>query len=44
MTSRKIGHALFEDDKSRTNATPAPAGNGQLLLRSDQYLYCIGKR
>jgi len=29
-------------DKSIFNATPV-ISNGQLLLRSDQYLYCIGK-
>jgi hypothetical protein len=30
------------DDKSIFNATPAIVGN-QLLLRSDRFLYCIGK-
>ncbi|OHB82319.1 MAG: hypothetical protein A2V98_10175 [Planctomycetes bacterium RBG_16_64_12] len=29
-------------DSSIFNATPVP-GNGQLLLRSDRFLYCIGK-
>ncbi len=31
------------DDKSIFDATPVPS-NGQLLLRSDKYLYCIGKQ
>ena len=35
--------ADFEDDNSRTNASPA-VSNGQLLLRTDRYLYCIGKQ
>jgi outer membrane protein assembly factor BamB len=30
------------DDKSIFDATPVPS-NGQLLLRSDKFLYCIGK-
>jgi outer membrane protein assembly factor BamB len=38
-----LAHNVFEDDKSRTNASPA-VSDGQLLLRSDKYLYCIGKR
>ena len=38
-----LAHNVFADDSSRTNATPAADG-GQLLLRSDEYLYCIGKR
>jgi len=29
-------------DRSRFHATPAVAGN-RLLIRSDRYLYCIGK-
>jgi hypothetical protein len=37
-----LAHNVFEDDDSRTNASPA-VHNGQLLLRSDRYLYCIGK-
>jgi outer membrane protein assembly factor BamB len=36
-------HNVFADDASRTNASPA-VSNGQLLLRSDQYLYCLGTR
>src|SRR5262249_46189923 len=38
-----LAHNVFEDDKSRTNGSLA-VSNGQLLLRSDQYLYCIGKQ
>jgi outer membrane protein assembly factor BamB len=38
-----LAHNVFEDDGSRTNASPA-VSDGQLLLRSDQYLYCIGHR
>jgi hypothetical protein len=38
-----IAHNKFEDDDSRTNASPAVDG-GQLLLRSDRFLYCIGKK
>jgi hypothetical protein len=30
------------DDKSVFDATPVPS-NGQLLLRSDKFLYCLGK-
>lgn len=33
----------FADDKSRTNASPI-VSDGCLLMRSDLYLYCIGKR
>ncbi|MBI3860793.1 MAG: PQQ-like beta-propeller repeat protein [Planctomycetia bacterium] len=33
----------FESDDSRVNASPA-VHNGQLLLRTDRMLYCIGKR
>jgi outer membrane protein assembly factor BamB len=38
-----LAHNVFEDDGSRTNASPA-VSNGHLLLRTDQNLYCIGKR
>jgi outer membrane protein assembly factor BamB len=38
-----LAHNVFDDDKSRTNASPA-VSNGQLLLRTDENLYCIGKR
>ena len=37
-----MAYNKFEDDDSRTNASPA-VHNGQLLLRSDRFLYCIGK-
>ena len=33
----------FEDDDSRTNASPA-VNDGQLLMRTDRRLYCIGKK
>ena len=39
----QLAHNVFEDDKSRTNASPA-ASNGQLFLRTDHALYCIGKK
>jgi outer membrane protein assembly factor BamB len=38
-----LAHNKFEDDDSRTNASPA-VGNGQLLLRTDKNLYCIGSK
>src|SRR5262249_22443112 len=38
-----MAHNVFEEDDSRTNASPA-VSNGQLLLRTDRCLYCIGKR
>jgi len=38
-----LAHNVFADDKSRAHASPA-VSDGQLLLRSDRYLYCIGKR
>jgi len=37
-----LAHNVFEDDESRTNATPAVSG-GRLFLRTDRALYCIGK-
>jgi outer membrane protein assembly factor BamB len=37
-----LANNTFEDDKSRTNASPIVSG-GCLLLRTDRYLYCIGK-
>lgn len=39
----KLAHNKFADDNSRTNASPI-AHDGCLLLRTDQYLYCIGKK
>ena len=38
-----LSHNQFADDDSRTNASPA-VHQGQLLLRTDRRLYCIGKR
>ena len=37
-----LAHNVFEDDDSRTNASPV-VSNGQLLLRTDRHLYCIGR-
>jgi outer membrane protein assembly factor BamB len=38
-----LAHNVIEDDNSRTNGSLA-VSNGEFLLRSDQYLYCLGKR
>jgi hypothetical protein len=38
-----LAHNVFDDDHSRSNASLAVA-DGQLFLRNDQFLYCIGKR
>jgi outer membrane protein assembly factor BamB len=38
-----LAHNTFDDDDSRSNASLA-ASDGQLFLRNDAYLYCIGKR
>lgn len=38
-----LAHNKFADDDSRTNASPA-IHDGQILLRTDKRLYCIGKR
>jgi outer membrane protein assembly factor BamB len=38
-----LAHNVFADDKSRANASIA-VSDGQLLLRTDQALYCIGQR
>jgi hypothetical protein len=38
-----FAHNTFEDDSSRANASIAVV-NGELLLRTDQALYCIAKR
>jgi len=38
-----LAHNTFDDDDSRTNACPV-AHNGQLLLRTDGFLYCLGKK
>lgn len=37
-----LAHNVIDDDNSRTNATPA-VSHGQILLRTDRRLYCIGK-
>ena len=37
-----LAHNVIDDDKSRSNASLA-VSDGQLFLRNDQYLYCIGK-
>ncbi len=36
-----LAHNVFEDDKTRTNASPVPS-RGQLLMRSDQAVYLLG--
>ena len=38
-----LAHNKFSEDESIFNASPA-VSNGQLLLRSDRRLYCIGAR
>jgi hypothetical protein len=38
-----VAHNVFTDDNSRANASVA-VSDGQLLLRNDLYLYCIGNR
>ena len=38
-----VAHNTFADDKSRSNSSIA-VSDGQLFLRNDQYLYCIGKK
>jgi hypothetical protein len=37
----QLSHNIFEDDTSRTNASPAVA-DGKIYLRTDKRLYCIG--
>ncbi|HUY31681.1 MAG TPA: PQQ-binding-like beta-propeller repeat protein [Pirellulales bacterium] len=39
----QLAHNVFADDDSRANATPA-VSDGQLFLRTDRNLYCIGKK
>jgi outer membrane protein assembly factor BamB len=36
-----LAHNTFAGDDSRSNASPA-ASDGQILLRNDRHLYCIG--
>jgi outer membrane protein assembly factor BamB len=38
-----VAHNVIEDDKSVFNATPA-LEDGRLYLRSNKFLYCIGKK
>lgn len=38
-----LSHNTIESDTSVFNATPA-ISRGQLLLRSDKYLYCVGEK
>jgi outer membrane protein assembly factor BamB len=40
---QQLAHNVIAGDTSRSNASLA-ASDGQLFLRNDQYLYCIGKR
>jgi outer membrane protein assembly factor BamB len=40
---KELAHNQFADDNSRTNASPIVSA-GCLLLRTDRYLYCIGKK
>jgi hypothetical protein len=42
-TFEQLAHNRFEDDDSRTNASPA-VSHGQFFLRTDRNLYCIGKK
>jgi outer membrane protein assembly factor BamB len=39
---QELARNTFADDASRTNASPI-AHDGCLLLRTDQYLYCLGR-
>lgn len=39
----ELAHNTFGDDDSRTNASPI-VSNGQLLMRTDRHLYCLGKK
>ncbi len=40
---QKLSHFTFEGDDSIFNASPA-IGDGKVYLRSNAYLYCIGKK
>jgi outer membrane protein assembly factor BamB len=42
-TFKELAHNKFEDDNSRTNASPI-VSDSSLLLRTDQYLVSIGKK
>ncbi len=39
-----LAHNNLEGDSSIFNASPVPVGNGEFLLRSDRFLYRIGKK
>jgi outer membrane protein assembly factor BamB len=38
----QLAHNTFADDDSRANASPA-VSHGQIFLRTDRFLYCVGK-
>lgn len=40
---RQLAHNRIESDTSLFNATPA-VSRGRMFLRSDRFLYCVGKR
>jgi outer membrane protein assembly factor BamB len=42
-TFKELALNTFEDDSSRTNASPI-VNDGCLLLRTDRYLYCLGSK
>ena len=42
-TLQVLSHNTFTDDTSRVNASPI-VNEGHILLRTDQFLYCIGKK
>ena len=39
----KLAHNTFADDSSIFNSTPA-VSNGRLFIRSNEFLYCVGKK
>ena len=39
-----LAHNTMDGDDSIFNASPVPVGNGEFLLRSDRFLYRIGKK
>src|SRR5262249_13419142 len=39
----ELAHNTFESDRSVSNGSPA-VSKGQLLIRSNKYIYCIGKK
>ena len=42
-TLKELAHNTFVDDTSRVNASPI-VHEGCILLRTDQSLFCIGKK